>query len=120
MAGSKGFDGQAYYSALASTVEAKRLTWKQVSQSTGVSASTLTRMAQGKWPDASSLAALSAWSGVNPADFVEGVATQEKTSNQDLVAEFSALLRAQKDLSGDAKSALEVIVKAAYETLKTK
>lgn len=120
MAGSKGFDGEAYYSALASTVEAKRLTWKQVSQSTGVSASTLTRMAQGKRPDASSLAALSAWSGVNPADFVEGVETPGQKGDQDFVAEFSALLRAQKDLSGDAKSALEGLVKAAYEQFKKK
>jgi len=120
MAGSKGFDGQAYYSALASTVEAKRLTWKQVSQSTGVSASTLTRMAQGKHPDASSLAALSAWSGLNPAEFVEGVGTPGTAEKQDFAVEFSALLRAQKDLTGDAKSALEGLVKAAYEQLKTK
>jgi transcriptional regulator with XRE-family HTH domain len=120
MAGSKGFDGQAYYSALASTVEAKRLTWKQVSQSTGVSASTLTRMAQCKRPDASSLAALSAWSGINPAEFVEGVETPTAGEKQDFVTEFSALLRAQKDLSGDAKNALEGLVRAAYEQFKVK
>ena len=120
MAGSKGFDDQAYYSALASTVEAKRLTWKQVSQSTGVSASTLTRMAQGKRPDASSLAALSAWSGLNPANYVEGVETPDQTGKLDFVADFSALLRAQKDLSGGAKSALEGLVKAAYEQVKGK
>lgn len=118
MADSKGFDGQAYYSALASAVEAKRVTWKQVSQSTGVSASTLTRMAQGRRPDASSLAALSAWSGLNPANYVEGVETPGEEA--DFVAEFSALLRAQKDLSGDAKTALEGMVKAYYEQLKTK
>lgn len=120
MADSKGFDGPAYYNALASTVEAKHLTWKQVSQSTGVSASTLTRMAQGKYPDAASLAALSAWSGLNPANYVEGVESPNQEGKSDFVAEFSALLRARKDLSGDAKSALEGLVKAAYTQLKVK
>lgn len=115
MADSKGFDGQAFFSALASRVDAQSLTWKQVSQSTGVSASTLTRMAQGKHPDAASLAALSAWSGLNPAEFVEGA----EPVNPDFVAEFSALLRAQKDLSGDAKKAIEGLVKTAYEGLRT-
>ena len=114
MADSKGFDGQAFFSALASRVDAKSLTWKQVSQSTGVSASTLTRMAQGKHPDAASLAALSAWSGLNPAEFVEGA----EPINSDFVIEFSALLRAQKDLSGDAKNAIEGLVKTAYESLR--
>lgn len=116
MAASKGFDDQGYFSALASKVEAQGLTWKQVSQQTGVSASTLTRMAQGKRPDASSLAALSAWSGVNPASFVEGVAAPA----QGLLEDFSALLRAQKDLSADARTALEGLVKVAYEQLRTK
>lgn len=116
MSDSKGFDGQGFYSALASTVESKNLTWKQVSQSTGVSTSTLTRMAQGKRPDASSLAALSAWSGLNPAEFVEGVSLPQ----HDFVSEFAALLRAQKDLSGDAKKAIEGLVKTAYEQLKSK
>src|SRR2546425_294346 len=66
----KGFDSEGFYSALAATVEAKSVSWKQVSTDTGVSASTLTRMAQGRHPDAASLAALSAWAGLNPADFV--------------------------------------------------
>jgi transcriptional regulator with XRE-family HTH domain len=116
MPDSKGFDGQSFYSALASVVDSKGLTWKQVSQATGVSASTLTRMSQGKGPDAASLAALAAWSGLNPAEFVQGVETHEK----DFVADFQALLRAQKDLTGDAKKAIEGLVKTAYATLKSK
>jgi transcriptional regulator with XRE-family HTH domain len=120
MADSKGFDGQAYYSALASNVESKRLTWKQVSQSTGVSASTLTRMAQGKRPDASSLAALSAWSGLNPAEFVEGIDGPGIGGKKDFVTEFSALLRAQKDLTPDAKAGLEGMVRSYYDQMKSK
>ena len=117
MADSKGFDGEAYYAALARAVEARDMNWKQVSKSTGVSASTLTRMAQGKRPDAGSLAALSAWSGLNPAHFVEGINVDK---NKDFTLEFSALLRAQKDLSPEAKVAMEGLVKAAYEQFKLK
>lgn len=119
MADSKGFDGEAYYAALARTVEARDMNWKQVSKSTGVSASTLTRMAQGKRPDAASLAALSAWSGLNPANFVEGIYIDRKM-DKDFTQEFSALLRAQKDLSPEAKVAMEGLVKAAYEQFKLK
>lgn len=119
MADSKGFDGEAYYAALARTVEARDMNWKQVSKSTGVSASTLTRMAQGKRPDAASLAALSAWSGLNPATFVEGIDV-DVNKNKNFTLEFSALLRAQKDLSPEAKSAMEGLVKAAYEQFKLK
>ena len=120
MATTKGFDNQSFYRALARTVDEKDLTWKEVSKSTGVSASTLTRMAQGKKPDASSLAALSAWAGLNPATFVDGVGPLEQTTSQDLVHEVSTLLRAHKDLSGDAKDALENIFKVAYEQFKVK
>ena len=116
MTSTKGFDGEAYYSALARTVEARELNWKQVSKQTGVGASTLTRMAQGKYPDAASLAALSAWSGLNPASYVEGVKTAD--NRLDTVAEFSTLLRADRNLSPEAKNALEGIVRAAYDQLK--
>ena len=119
MAGTKGFDGEAYYAALARTVDAREFTWKQVSQATGVSQSTLTRMSQGKRPDAASLAALSAWSGLNPADYVEGI-EETKPAEAEFSLEFAALLRAQSDLSSDAKTALESIVKTAYETLRNK
>lgn len=115
----KGFDGEAYYAALARTVEARDMNWKQVSKSTGVSASTLTRMAQGKKPDAASLAALSAWSGLNPATFVEGI-NVDASSKKEFGQEFAALLRAQKDLTPEAKVALEGLVKAAYEQFKLK
>jgi transcriptional regulator with XRE-family HTH domain len=66
----KGFNGDAFYRALESAVAARSKSWKQVAAETGVSASTLARMAQGRRPDAASLAALSAWAGLNPSDFV--------------------------------------------------
>ncbi len=111
----KGFHAEVFYDALATTVKARQQTWKQVSKETGVSPSTLTRMAQGRRPDAGSLAALSAWAGINPADFVR-MHNKPKTS-EPLVA-ISALLRADSNLRPDAAKALQAIIETAYESLK--
>lgn len=111
----KGFDPEAFYNALANTVMARSVTWKQVSTDTGVSTSTLTRMAQGRRPDAASLAALSAWAGLNPADFVE---QRTKRAEPEPLAVISTLLRADPKLKPDAAKALEAMIQAAYEKLK--
>ena len=83
-----------------------------MSQETGVSPSCLNRMARGRWPDGAGLAALSAWAGLNPADFVE----QHFSRATELVqlAEVSALLRMDSCLTVDAANALEEIIRIAY------
>ena len=58
------FDAEAFYAALDSQRHSRRLNWKQVAREAGISASTLTRIAQGKRPDVDSLAALLTWSGL--------------------------------------------------------
>ena len=45
------FDSQGFYDALDATRRSRNLNWKQVAAQSGVSASTLTRMAQGRRPD---------------------------------------------------------------------
>lgn len=111
----KGFDGDAFYRALEATVKARSKNWKQVAAETGVSASTLTRMAQGRRPDAASLAALSAWAGLNPSDFVQ---TPYKAVQPEVMAQLSTLLRADPNLDSNGAEALEAIVRAAYERLR--
>ena len=69
----RGFDAEAFYKALKTTVELRPTTWKQVSAETGVSVTTLSRMSDGRQPDAGSLAALAAWAGLNISDFVSGI-----------------------------------------------
>ena len=54
------FDFRAFYKALSATVGARDISWKTVSEETGVSQSTLSRMSKGRQPDAASLTALSA------------------------------------------------------------
>jgi len=111
----KGFDSAGFYRALEATVRARTLTWKQVAAATGVSASTLTRMSQGRQPDASSLAALSAWAGLNPSDFVTA---PFKTSTPQAMAQISTLLHADPNLDAASAEALDAIVRTAYERLK--
>src|SRR5690349_20391774 len=102
----KGFDGDGFYRALEATVEARGITWKQVAADTGVSASTLTRMAQGRRPDAGSFAALSAWAGLNPSDFVR---SRYKAERPEALAQISTLLRTDPNLDADAAEAVDAI-----------
>lgn len=111
----KGFDGDAFYRALEATVGARSKNWKQVAAETGVSASTLTRMAQGRRPDAASLAALSAWAGLNPSDFVRAA---YKSPRPEAMAQISTLLRADPNLDAEGAEAIEAIVRTAYERLR--
>jgi transcriptional regulator with XRE-family HTH domain len=111
----KGFDGDAFYRALEATVTSRSKNWKQVAAETGVSASTFSRMAQGRKPDAASLAALSAWAGLNPSDFVQA---PYKASRPEALAQISTLLRADPNLDAEGAEAVEAIVRAAYERLR--
>ncbi len=111
----KGFDAEGFYRALEATVSARSVNWKQVAEATGVSASTLTRMAQGRSPDAGSLAALSAWAGINPSDFVEAPYKKKRPA---AIAQISTLLRNDPHLDRNSAAALEAIVKTAYERLR--
>ena len=107
------FDFAAYFKAFSATVAARDINWKSVSEQTGVSQSTLSRMSKGRQPDAASLTALSAWSGLNPVDF-----TTAPKNDPEAVVKVSKLLRADPNLDEDGADALEAIITTAYERLK--
>lgn len=113
----KGFDAEAFYKAVEATVHARQVSWKQVADTTGVSPTTLARMATGRKPDAPSLAALCAWSGLNLADFVE---TDQKAKRPETVAVLGRILKADPTLTAKDAEALESIFKAAYMTMRSK
>ena len=117
----RGFDAEAYYGALAQIVHAQKISWRQVARETGITPSTLTRMAQGRRPDAASLAVLSAWAGLNPADFVDNprcVADTKPRSTRDSLNAISGVLRSDPNLPPEAARALEDIIHVAYGELK--
>jgi transcriptional regulator with XRE-family HTH domain len=111
------FDAQAFYEALDAVRQARGLTWKQVAAESGVSASTLTRMAQGKRPDVDGLAALVAWAGLDADAYLRS--DQARPAPEPL-AQISTYLRSDKNLSPEAATALDELVKATYERLRTK
>lgn len=107
------FDSESYYRALDNIRGDKSLTWRQVSQATKVSASTLTRLAQGKNPDADSLSMLAAWSGLNPADFV--MDKDVRPIQPGGLNQILTYLRADPSLSNESITALDHIITVAYK-----
>lgn len=111
------FDIEAFYATLDTQREQKEMNWKDVAAETGVAASTLTRMAQGKSPDAKGLAALLAWSGFAVEDFMASKPSGKRREPEPL-ARITAVLRADTSLSKASAAAIEQILKAAYNRLK--
>ena len=111
------FDAEAFYSALDAERISRRNTWKQVAAEAKVSASTLTRMAQGRRPDVDSLAALVTWSGLRSDTFVRD--DQEKP-DPGALAMISTYLKSDPQLTPEAADALDQLVKATYERMRKK
>lgn len=109
------FNAQAFYAALDAQRRAQNKNWKQVAAKSGVSASTLTRMAQGKRPDVDSLAALLSWSGLKADEFI---VKDEPTRGAEPLAQITAYLRADRNLSPASAEAMEKIIYAAYERFR--
>jgi transcriptional regulator with XRE-family HTH domain len=109
------FDAGAFYEALDAARQAKKMNWKQVAQTSGVSASTLTRMAQGKRPDVDGLAALTTWSGLSADDFVR---SDETRPEPEPLAQITTYLRSDRNLTPEAATALDELIKSTYERLR--
>lgn len=111
------FDCDSFYRALDAVRSDRNMTWKQLGHQCSVSASTLTRMAQGRRPDADSLAMLSAWSGLNPASYVNDPSVRP-TEGAHTLAQIHTYLRADPNLSKEAIAALEEMINVAYGRFK--
>ncbi len=111
------FDGEAFFAALDAHRIGQGRTWRQVAKECGVSASTLTRMSQGKLPDAQGLAALAAWAGLDTAEFLRGDDVPRPVRAEPL-AMISTYLRSDPNLSPEGAVALDELIKATYERLR--
>jgi len=112
------FDSDGFFAALDAARQDRRATWKEVADESGVSASTLTRMAQGKRPDIDGLAALTAWAGLTADQFVRFKRTPKKDT--DTMKKITTYLRSDPNLSREAAGALEELVKATYARLRAR
>ena len=107
------FDSGKFYAALDSERSSRGMSWKQVAEESGVSASTLTRMAQGKRPDVDGLADLLSWSGLKEDSFM-----LSSTKAADPLSQITILLRGDGRLSHENRSMLEGVLNAVYGSIR--
>ena len=111
------FDAEAFYSALDAERRSRRQTWKRVAEEAQVSASTLTRMAQGRRPDVDSMAALVAWSGLSADAFVRDEQAKPDPGSLSMISTY---LKSDPHLTPEAADALDELMKATYERMRRK
>ena len=113
------FDVAALHAALDAERLTRRLTWKDVSAGSGVSASTLTRLSQGRRPDVDSLAALIQWLGLS-ADRFMGQRRTAAFGAASPLTQISSILHEDPNLNKDAAAALDELIKATYSRLRSR
>ena len=112
------FDVTALHAAMDAQRRSRRLTWKDVATETGISASTLTRLSQGRHPDVNSLAALTAWLGL-PADHFMRSDSVMQFGTPSPLAQISSIIHRDPHLNPEGVAALEEMIKATYARLRT-
>ena len=111
------FDVTALHAAMDAQRRSRRLTWKDVATESGVSASTLTRLSQGRQPDVNSLAALTGWLGMSADNFMPGDYAARFGAPSPL-AQISTIIRRDPRLTPEGVAALEEMIKATYSRLR--
>ena len=112
------FDVMALHAAMDGQRRSRRLTWKDVAAESGVSASTLTRLSQGRQPDVNSLAALTAWLGMSADHFMRSESVAKFGAPSPL-AQISSIIHRDPHLNPEGVAALEEMIKATYARLRT-
>lgn len=112
------FDVAALHAAMDSERRSRQLAWKDVAAESGVSASTLTRLSQGRQPDVNSLAALTAWLGMSADNFMRTERINQFGAASPL-AQISSIIHRDPQLNRESATALEEMIKATYERLRT-
>ncbi|MZD56742.1 helix-turn-helix domain-containing protein [Streptomyces sp. SID5606] len=113
MSESPGVNVQALHAALDAARTEKGLSWRQLAKELGVSASTISRMANGLKPDVSAFAAMTTWLRMPAETFYVTPERENAKEDPELVASLVPLLRARSDLSGDDVAYLEEVIGAA-------
>lgn len=113
-----GVDVRALHAALDKAREAKGLSWRQLAKELGVSASTISRMANNLKPDVTAFAAMTTWLRLPAEAFYVRGADQTEDQEPDLVAQLVPLLRARKDLKPQDIEYLEEVIGAAAKRFR--
>ena len=97
--------------------KAQNLSWRKLAEKAGVSASTLTRMQQGKLPDVNTFTKLTRWLRMPAEQFLVQAGSAKRGAAHPL-AVASTLLRGKREMSPKAMRALEELVQAAFNLSK--
>lgn len=92
------------------------MSWRQLAKELGVSASTVSRMAQGLKPDVSAFVAMTTWLRMPAEAFYvrdPSADSGERAEEPELVASLTPLLRARRDLSETDVEYLQEVIAAA-------
>jgi hypothetical protein len=112
------FDVAGFYRTLDAVRAERGVTWKDLGALLSVHASTFSRMARGQKPEADALVGMSAWAGLNPADFVPKA--RRKAVAPSTLATIATCLREDPNLSAEGATAMEQMIRAAYLGLAKK
>jgi transcriptional regulator with XRE-family HTH domain len=96
--------------------QARNLSWRQLAAEANVSASSLTRMQQGKSPDVNTFSALTAWLNIPAERFYTN--KPQSSGEEDPIAVISTLLRGKKRPNPKAMKALQELINAAVKLSK--
>lgn len=112
-------DVRSLHASLDKARESRGLSWRQLAKEIGVSASTVSRMANDLKPDVTAFAAMTTWLKMPAEDFYVGGSTASAEVEPDLVAQLAPLLRARKDLKPEDVEYLEEVISAAAKRFRT-
>lgn len=114
-------DVNVLHGALDAARVREKVSWRELARIIGVSASTMSRLAQGQNPDVNAFAKMVRWLRIPADDFiVDGERRAEddrqagpQSSPPALVAELSPLLRARPDLKKEDIELIESLIESA-------
>lgn len=109
-------DVKALHAALDAARIERDLSWRQLAKELDVSASTISRMANGLRPDIEAFAAMTTWLRMPAETFYRKDVPDEQP---ELVAQLAPLLRARRDLAKDDVDYLEQIIGAAVQRFRS-
>jgi transcriptional regulator with XRE-family HTH domain len=106
------------YAALDAAREAKDLSWRQLAKEIGVSASTMSRMANDLRPHVNAFASMVSWLNMPAEAFMIDVdEVVQPEGEPELLVELAPLLRARRDLKEDVEL-LEELIGSAVRRFK--
>lgn len=117
LSGGPTVDVKSLHAALEAARTQAGLSWRQLAKELDISASTISRMAQGFRPDVSAFAAMTTWLRMPAESFYVNV--DKSDEEPDLVASLGPLLRARSDLTEKDVSYLEDVIAAAARRFRS-